>query len=310
MSLTYGFYNSLNGDRKYNARQMSTIFDSIINDGIFMSIGTSMIVTANTGMILTVGVGRAWFNHTWTDNDAQLPIIIEPGEVILHRFDAIVLEVNSSDEVRENSIKVIKGLPSSSPVKPTLISTDLIRQYPLCYIDVKAGVSVITQSNIENMVGTSQCPFVTGILETVNIDNLMLQWEDQWNNWKSGKQQDFTTWFETLEEVLDENVAGNLLNLINDKPDKSTTTNNTLFASDWIGEEAPYIQTLSVNGVTQLTTHQEIIPGKNITKEQDDALKSLDLHDGDQDTDTIVLEAWGEKPEIDIPIRIILRRDM
>ena len=39
MTVSYGFYNSLNGDRKYNARHMSMIFDGIIRDGVFMSIG-------------------------------------------------------------------------------------------------------------------------------------------------------------------------------------------------------------------------------------------------------------------------------
>ena len=34
MSLTSGFYNSLDGDRTYNAEQMSELFDGIINDGI------------------------------------------------------------------------------------------------------------------------------------------------------------------------------------------------------------------------------------------------------------------------------------
>ena len=39
MALTSGFYNSINGDRTYNAEQMSSIFDGIINDGVFASIG-------------------------------------------------------------------------------------------------------------------------------------------------------------------------------------------------------------------------------------------------------------------------------
>ena len=38
MSVTSGFYNGLSHDRKYNAVQMSSLFDGIINDGIFQSI--------------------------------------------------------------------------------------------------------------------------------------------------------------------------------------------------------------------------------------------------------------------------------
>lgn len=48
MSVTYGFYNSLNGDRKYNAEQVSSLFDGLIIDGVFASIGTAFAVKATT----------------------------------------------------------------------------------------------------------------------------------------------------------------------------------------------------------------------------------------------------------------------
>ena len=57
MALTYGFYNSINHDRRYNATQMSQLFDGIINDGVFANIGTAMVVTAGTGLTVTVGLG-------------------------------------------------------------------------------------------------------------------------------------------------------------------------------------------------------------------------------------------------------------
>ena len=50
MALTYGFYNSQNGDRMYDATDISSIFDGIIKDGVFMSIGDAFIVSAAIGM--------------------------------------------------------------------------------------------------------------------------------------------------------------------------------------------------------------------------------------------------------------------
>ena len=35
MAFTYGFYNALDHDRKYNAEQISRIFDTLLNDGVF-----------------------------------------------------------------------------------------------------------------------------------------------------------------------------------------------------------------------------------------------------------------------------------
>lgn len=226
MSVTYGFYDSLNGDRKYNTTQISEIFDGVINDGIFMSQGTAMVVKASSGMIVNVGIGRAYFNHTWTKNDAILPLTVEQSEALLNRIDAVVLEVNASVSSRINSIKIIKGTPSSTPVKPTMADTETLHQHPLCYITVNAGVTNITQAVIQNMIGTSTTPYVTGILETVGIDDLLAQWETQWNLFMTGTEQDtaawesaqrasFDVWFANVQDTLDENTAGNLLNLIN-----------------------------------------------------------------------------------------------
>ncbi len=180
MSVTYGFYNSKNRDRRYDAIQMSSIFDGIIRDGVLQHFGTAMMVKESEGMMVNVGIGRAWFNHTWTLNDALLPLTLPLSEVILNRIDAVVLEVDARESVRANSIKIIKGTPASSPKNPTLIKTNDRWQYPLAYIRVNAGVKAIRQANITNCVGTSACPFVTAPLEKMSIDALVAQWGDQW----------------------------------------------------------------------------------------------------------------------------------
>lgn len=198
MSVTYGFYNSKNKDRRYDAIQMSSIFDGIIRDGILQHVGTAMMVNASTGMMVNVGIGRAWFNHTWTLNDALLPLTVPQSEVILNRIDAVVLEVDSRESVRANAIKIIKGTPATNPVKPTMISTNDRWQYPLAYIRVNSGVTSIRQADITNAVGTSECPFVTAPLEMMSIDALVVQWKDQWSKWFNAQteeiQQSYLEW--------------------------------------------------------------------------------------------------------------------
>lgn len=202
MSVTCGFYNSLNGDRPYDATQMSKIYDGLIIDGIFASIGTAFVVKASEGLTVNVGIGKAWFNHTWTLNDSILPIEAPLSEVLLNRIDAIVLEVDASEAVRNNSIKFIKGVPSSSPVNPALISTGNIHQYPLCYIYRNAGRTAITQADITNMVGTEATPFVTGILQTLNLDELLGQWRDELDQFVVNETSDFTEWFDQMKVDL------------------------------------------------------------------------------------------------------------
>ena len=158
MSVTFGFYNALNHDRKYDAIQVSSIFDGIINDGIYESIGTAMIVKATSYMVINIGIGRAWFNHTWTYNDSILPLTVQPSELVLNRIDTVILEVDSTRTVRTNSIKIIEGTPAATPVATTLTNNENVHQYPLARIYVKANATVITQADITNTVGTSECP--------------------------------------------------------------------------------------------------------------------------------------------------------
>ena len=193
MAVTYGFYNSLNHDRTYDAIQMSSIFDGIIKDGIFEAIGDQLEVSANSGMIITVGTGRAWFDHTWTLNDSLLPLEVEEAEIVLDRIDSVILEVNADIMTRANSIYILKGSASSSPVHPSLINTEDIHQYRLADIAVGAGATEITQANITNYIGTSDTPFITGVLETMDVDMLVAQWQDEYRQMTAADHQAYTS---------------------------------------------------------------------------------------------------------------------
>lgn len=213
MSVSSGFFNSLNGDRKYNAAQMSAIFDGLIIDGVFASIGTAFAVKAAGGLTVNVGIGKAWFDHTWTVNDSILPMTAPEAEVLLDRIDAVVLEVNGMESVRENTIKFVKGNPSSAPSRPTLTNEGNVHQYPLCYIYRKYGTAVINQADITPMVGTESTPFVTGILQTISLDELLGKWQDELDrftdarsqevdNWIAQEESDFTAWFNKMKADL------------------------------------------------------------------------------------------------------------
>lgn len=250
MSFTYGFYNSVNHDRKYNATQLSSIFDGIILDGVYMTIGDKFMVRpSEDDDSVIIGSGRAWFNRTWSYNDTDFVITGEMSELSLDRIDAVVLEINSNQNYRKNELKWITGVPSLTPQKPILIHTHDQNQYPLAYITRKANVTKITASQIENAVGTSETPFVTGVLEGMNIDGMIQQWRAQWDEfyaektqemedtteywelqwenwffeytvsaagsletWMVQQKQKFITWYESINEYFDE--EGNVVNIV------------------------------------------------------------------------------------------------
>lgn len=206
MTVTSGFFNSKNHDRLYNAEQLSSIFDGVITDGIFQSIGDAFFVhslTTSDNTVL-VGTGRAWFDHTWTLNDTPYSIVLDPPSTALGRIDAVVIDVDSTESVRKNSIMLIKGTYAETPERPTLIKEPRHNQYPLCYINVPAGSPApISDANIVNVIGTDACPLITGILDTLDIDMFVNQMESK-----------FDIWFENLQANLDGNIASNLQNQI------------------------------------------------------------------------------------------------
>lgn len=213
MSFASGFFNSVDHDRLYDATDISRLFDGLIRDGIFASIGDCLVVKQSNQMNVTVGTGRAWFNHTWSYNDALYPVTIPPSEILMDRIDAVVLEINSVESVRANSIKLIKGTPSSAPAKPALTNTKEVHQYPLAYVTVGKEVTSIRQADIENCVGTSACPFVTGILEVISIEQLIPQWKDilnrfveentaNFNTWMNGEKQNYQAWLTAAKKEI------------------------------------------------------------------------------------------------------------
>lgn len=213
MSFASGFFNSVDHDRLYDATDISRLFDGLIRDGIFASIGDCLVVKQSNQMNVTVGTGRAWFNHTWSYNDALYPVTIPPSEILMDRIDAVVLEINSVESVRANSIKLIKGTPSSTPAKPSLANTKEVHQYPLAYVTVGKEVTSIRQADIENCVGTSACPFVTGILEVISIEQLIPQWKDilnrfveentaNFNTWMNGEKQNYQAWLTAAKKEI------------------------------------------------------------------------------------------------------------
>ena len=212
MAVTYGFYDSNSGDRKYNAEQMGSIFDGIISDGVYANIGNIFQVRSSSplSMIIKVDTGRAWLNHTWTLNDSILNLTVSAAHTSLNRIDTVIIEVNGTTRV--NGFLIVQGTPSSNPQPPTLTQNPAgkIWRYPLADILVNAGVTTISQANITNRVGTTALPFVTGVLSTFDATQLYSQWSTQYDQWLGSKTTEFQTWFNSLNVQLQGDVAANM----------------------------------------------------------------------------------------------------
>lgn len=99
-------------------------------------------------------------------------------------------------------------------------------------------------------------------------------------------------------------ISGTLANKVEFKADKAISISLTLLATGWVGDVAPYTQTLTVTGLT--TVENGVIgvaQGLSIT--QRTSAKDAILNILEQYDDTLVIVADGIKPTIDIPITLV-----
>lgn len=202
MAVTSGFFNSSNHDRLYSNMDIGRMFDGVIGDGVFAGVGNHFLVSASTGMGITVGTGRAWFNNTWTYNDASLPLTV-PAAGSAVRYDWVVLEINKNDSVRANSIKIETGTSNNS--WPDFIRSkaqtlgDNVSWKPIARIQVPANATSIAASNITMFAGEEYCPYVKSAVDNIDIGTIM----DNYN-------QQFLEWWNQLQHDMGSDVASGL----------------------------------------------------------------------------------------------------
>lgn len=186
MSITYGYFNSVNGDRRYNADQMSQYFKGLISNGVFANLGGSMAVVAD-GQTMTVNVstGRAVIDCKWIENDAAYPVTITQSHATLPRYTAVVVQLDAAERLIRITTK--DGTPAATPTEPEIDSeTELC----LAMILVPAGSSMIIQSRVTDKRGTSLCLWVTGLITQLDSNQLFLQWQEQFDLWFAGLVED------------------------------------------------------------------------------------------------------------------------
>lgn len=200
MAVTYGFFDSVGGDRVYNADQMSEYFEGLISDGVYESVGDALVVTAGGGMGILVGSGRAILDCKWLKNSTALSLTVTAASATLPRYTAVVVRLDRN--ARTMSITTKDGTPASTPVKPAMTDNGTVKEICLAYILVGAAVQSITQAVIQDMRGSGLCSWVTGLIQQIDTSTLFLQWQDAFETYYNTMRAQFDAWFADLTDEL------------------------------------------------------------------------------------------------------------
>ena len=283
MAWEYGFHNSVNGDRVYNADQMSGIFNGLITDGVYEAVANKLAVQPNSGMVIQIATGRGWFNNRWINNTSPYLITLEASDVTLNRYAAICVRGDNSTSVRTTEPYVKYGEYATTPVKPTMTRTDDVKEYCLAYVYIGAGVTEITAGDIEDTRQDSDiCGWVTGLIDQITPDTLYTQFTAQFNEW-----------FSQIQDDLDENTKTMLVAAL------PTSLTATLTADGWTESGDTYTQSVSVTGMN--TTKSVVISPNSATVSE---YSSAGIKATDQEANSITFTATT-LPTTDISVDIL-----
>lgn len=243
------FFNSVSHDRTYKAEDWAEYFASFIGNGIFPVPSTGLQVVAGSGMNVTVRAGKAWINGYFYYNTGDLSLTLPVADGVLNRIDRIVVRWDLTE--RLISVVVKSSTPSASPTPPALQRD--ADAYELCLADITtgAGVTAISQAVItDRRLDTSLCGVVAGVVDQIDtaafnaqleawfsdykgqslqefndlvsyMESLELLGDQQYNAlqaymnaFKLEAENDFNAWFASVKNVLDEDTAGHLVNMI------------------------------------------------------------------------------------------------
>ncbi len=244
------FFNSVSHDRTYRAEDWAEYFASFIGNGVFPVPSTGLQVVVDNGMNLLLKAGKAWINGYFYNNTSDLTITIGTADGQLNRIDRIVVRWDLTNRIISAEVK--SSAYSASPTAPALQRDADIYELALADVYVGAGVTTITQSNItDQRLNNSLCGVVAAVVDQIDteafntqlqawfaeyqslsaaeyntlvsyMNSLKLQGNTQYDafeqhmaDFEAQAAAEFNSWFNGLQDVLDENAAANLMNVTN-----------------------------------------------------------------------------------------------
>lgn len=246
MAYRSGMFNSVGGDRKYQALHFAEYFATFIGNGVFPNPSNGLQVYAKENMTVTVKPGKAWINGYYFVNDSDFEIQLKVADGVLKRTDRIFLRFDTA--TRQIHPVVRSSGFSASPSTPQLQRDGDAYELALATINVGAGVIAITQAAIvDERLSGAVCGIVHGTVDQVDTTTLFNQYQtwlneqkelyeqnvnqwttdkkatfdawlnqqaDEYDNFQAQQQALFDAWFASIQNILSGDVAGNLALMI------------------------------------------------------------------------------------------------
>ena len=204
-----GFFDAVNYDRTYSADDMNKPYSRIVADGVFATnTGTPstdlQVISAGTGMEITVQKGQGIFGQKWFENPSGIIITVPSNTTLYPRFDAVIVQIDKRSSGRVGNIVYRTGTPAANPQYPDINTVANVIEYAVAYVYVAAGANAINNDAITDLRGSASCPWVTGLITQVDTSTLWSQYQAAYQNYYNAATTDFENYTSEQREAWEE----------------------------------------------------------------------------------------------------------
>lgn len=264
--VTYDTHGEPEYDRAISAQPLKNLIHRLFSDGILPDISTNLqVVAGESGMTVNVKVGFCIIQGGLKLEENERTLSIQAADSNYSRIDSVIMRWNDNVDYRECDLYVIQGTAAANPVRPeltreggiyelgladilipaqsTTISNERITdtRYESARCGVISSISEFDTTFIYNQVQSDLATFQSGVESNfttwaTNQQTAYEEWifnaESAFGNWENDEKEAFLEWFATLQDILDENVAGHLQNEIDGLDNRLTTVEGTIGGYD------------------------------------------------------------------------------
>lgn len=206
MAEQYGYFNGLAYDEDFPAQRIA----ALVPNGVYQN-GSQVL--ADGSMKLQVTPGRAWINGYFYRSDEAVEVTVPIAHPSLPRKDAVVLRWDLPEKVM--GVCVVEGTPANNPQPPALRRDSQVYDLQLALVKVETGAIALTQSAVQDTrTDKAVCGYTQGF-DQMDFSQLMAQLDTWAEEYRTGKNEEFQGWFDTIKDQLTDNVAGSLQAQIN-----------------------------------------------------------------------------------------------
>lgn len=166
MAEKYGFFNSADGDRVYDATDFASYFGSLVSNGVFYMAATNLQVSPASGLAVSVAAGSAWINGYRYENTDELNLPLTTANGSNPRIDRIVVRLSQIS--RSIQLAIVAGTPAATPAAPELTRTSDVYELGIADVLVPAAATSIVANNItDTRLNTDLCGLVNSLVSAV-----------------------------------------------------------------------------------------------------------------------------------------------